>query len=301
MYSTLCNRTPVAPGLYFTSCHRAPVAPGLYFTSCNAAPVPTGLYFKITNSAENHHNFQYVNGLNVLKDKFNDDPSESCCPGGLYFTNAENIFKFLDYGIYLREITLPTENPDFRLVADDDKWRANMIILGERRDLSNIDTFKYLITQGANIHTSDNYALAWSARKGYLDIVRLLVNSKVDINAGEDLALVLAAQSGHLDVVQFLVEHGANIHSRNNGALRWSVVRGHLNILQYLIKKGVNVGYDNNCVLLWAAQEGHADIAQYCIENGADIRVLKHQVVRGNVVQYLATLNPSLTKNKIEC
>ena len=37
-----------------------------------------------------------------------------------------------------------------------DKWRANMIILGKRYDLSNVDTFKYLIECGADIHAYDD-------------------------------------------------------------------------------------------------------------------------------------------------
>ena len=44
------------------------------------------MYFKITNAKENHHGFQYVDGLNVLIEEFNDDPNDSCCAGGLYFT-----------------------------------------------------------------------------------------------------------------------------------------------------------------------------------------------------------------------
>ena len=97
--------------MHSTSSNAPSETPELYFTSCNAAPVGTGLYFKITNAKENHNGFKYSDGLNILKEKFNDDPNKSCCAGGLYFTNAENIFKFLNYGIYLREITLPIANP----------------------------------------------------------------------------------------------------------------------------------------------------------------------------------------------
>ena len=156
------------------------------------------MYFKITNAAENHNGFQYLDGLNVLKEKFNDDPNKSCCPGGLYFTNGENIFKFLNYGIYLREVTLPIENPDFKKVKDPsgDKWRANMIILEKRYDLSNVDTFKYLIENDANIHADNDCALQWSAREG------------------------------NLDVVQFLVENGADIHANNDSALRYNAEKG---------------------------------------------------------------------------
>ena len=77
------------------------------------------------------------------------------------FTNAKNIFKFLDYGIYLREIILPIDNPDFRMVLDPsgDKWRANMVIFGARYDLSNMNTFKYLVENGADINVYNDYAL----------------------------------------------------------------------------------------------------------------------------------------------
>src|SRR5438874_310821 len=87
----------------------------------------SNMYYKITNEKENHNGFQYVNGLNILKDKFNANPNESCCAGGLYFTDAANIPKFLKYGNYLREVELPTTNPDFCMVKDPDgdKWRAN--------------------------------------------------------------------------------------------------------------------------------------------------------------------------------
>ena len=104
------------------------------------------MYYKITNKKENHRGFQYSDGLNILIDDFNNDPNQSCCKGGLYFTDAANIFEFLNYGIYLREITLPTSDQNFCTVKDNNnKWRANMIVLGERHELSNVNTFRLLI------------------------------------------------------------------------------------------------------------------------------------------------------------
>jgi hypothetical protein len=135
------------------------------------------MFYKITNKKERQNGFQYVDGPNILKGKFNDDPNESCCSGGLYFTDITNIFKFLEYGFYLREVILPTlaDYPDFKIVKDKsgDKWRANIIILGRRYNLNNINTFKYLLEKGADIG-NDN-VLLWSAGHGYLDIVNFLV------------------------------------------------------------------------------------------------------------------------------
>lgn len=85
----------------------------------------TRKYYKITNSNENHHGFQYRDGLNILVEPFNDNPNESCCSGGFYFTDIENIFRFLWFGIYLREIELPTDDPDFKVIHNGDKSRCN--------------------------------------------------------------------------------------------------------------------------------------------------------------------------------
>ena len=174
------------------------------------------MYFKITNTNENHHGFQYVDGLNILNEEFNDNATASCCPGGLYFTNIQNIFKFLDYGIYLREIILPIDNPDFRLVKDPDgdKWRANMIILGTRYDLYSVDAFKYLIENGADIHFCNDYALRHSSEYGYLDLVQFLLANGAHVSAKDNNALKLSATNGHLDIVKILVANGADIHSK---------------------------------------------------------------------------------------
>ena len=164
------------------------------------------MYFKITNAGENHHGFQYSDGLNVLKGKFNDDPNASCCAGGLYFTNAENISKFLDYGIYLREVILPTYNPDFQMIKDPqgDKWRANMIILGKRYDLSDIETLRYLVQNGFDIHVNNNSALRLSAENGYMVVVKSLVENGADIHAEDDYALRWSARNDHLEIYNFL-------------------------------------------------------------------------------------------------
>ena len=187
------------------------------------------MYFKITNREENHYGFQYVDGLNILLDDFNDDPNKSCCAGGLYFSDAANIFKFLNYRVYLREITLPTTNPNFRMVKDEqDKWRANMIILGKRHELSNVNTFRLLIEKGADIHAGSDYAFRWSVVYGYLDIVKYLLENGANIHADNDYALKWSARQGNLDLIKYLLENGANIHADYEYILMCSAGNGCL-------------------------------------------------------------------------
>ena len=142
-------------------------------------------------------------------------------------------------GIYLREILLPTDNPDFKMVKDKTgaKWRANMIILNKRYDLFNVDTFKYLIEKGADIHANNNFALKWSAENGHLDIVKYLVEKGANVHANNDFALKYSARYGHLDVVKFLVEKGADVHAENDYALIWSTLCGHKDVYEFLKSK----------------------------------------------------------------
>ena len=219
------------------------------------------MYFKITNEKENHHGFQYVDGLNVLLDDFNDDPNQSCCKGGFYFTDAINIFKYLGYGIYLREIILPVTNPNFRMVkVGGYKWRANMIILGKRYELSNIDTLKYLI----ELETNKNCACVQSARYGYLELVKYLAENGADINANNDYAFRQSARYGHLEVVKYLVEHGrADIHANNDYALGLSAKNGHLDVVKFLVENGANIHADNDYALRWSGNNDDSRVIDY--------------------------------------
>jgi len=88
-------------------------------------------YYKVTNAKEVHHNFQYKDGLNILKQKFNNNPKSSCVRGGFYFIDENNILEFLLYGCWVREVSIPI-NAKVILDPNGDKWRTNKIILGRK-------------------------------------------------------------------------------------------------------------------------------------------------------------------------
>ena len=96
----------------------------------------TKTYYKVTNENEIHHGYQYKDGLNILIGKFNNNPNKSCVTGGFYFTDYKNLINFLDYGVWIREVTIPT---DAKVVKDPDgnKWRADKIIFGNKYHIKN--------------------------------------------------------------------------------------------------------------------------------------------------------------------
>jgi len=105
-------------------------------------------YYKFTNKEECHNSFQYVDGLNVDILPFASGKHESCCAGGLYFTTRKFLPMYQQYGVNIREVTLPFEDPDFKIVADPEgnKWRANKIIFGEKFSLLDPDKKKVINT-----------------------------------------------------------------------------------------------------------------------------------------------------------
>ena len=217
-------------------------------------------YYKITNKEECHHGYQYVDGLNMLDKMF--EREGSCVEGGLYFTTIEHIFKFLDYGCYLREITLPK---DCLWVKDPagDKFRADKIILGKRYNLSDPLTFQLLVKKGADIHAGNNCALKWASSNGHLDLVKYLVDNNANIHANSSYILTQTCRNGHLEVVQYLVEKGIDINAHDNYALAWASGNGHLKIVQYLVNKGANIHANDNCALEWASENFHLDVVKY--------------------------------------
>uniref|UniRef100_A0A6G6ACT1 Ankyrin repeat-containing protein n=1 Tax=Borely moumouvirus TaxID=2712067 RepID=A0A6G6ACT1_9VIRU len=201
------------------------------------------LYFKITNEKECHNGFQYVDGLNILQGEFNNNPKASCVPGRLYFSDSENICKFLNYGVYLREVTLPTDNSDFQMLKDPEgnKYGACMIILGDKHDLRDPDTWKFMISVGINIHAYNYYALKWASFHKYLKVLQFLVENGADIHVDNDYSLRCALNNDHFEMVKYLVEKGANIHVNNDYSLIMACKNGNFEMAKYLIEKGVNV------------------------------------------------------------
>ena len=189
-------------------------------------------FFKITNKEEKHHGFQYTNGLNILKEPFAE--TGSCVPGGLYFADITSILQFLNYGVYLREITLPLNDPDFKIVKDNNKWRANKIILGKKYNLWEKETFEYLVSVGADVHADINFAVRLASEKGYLDVVKYLVE------LGEQGSPIQPARIDNsvAVVTRDKVSVGADIHSNNDYAIRYASQQGHLDVVKYLVELG---------------------------------------------------------------
>lgn len=222
------------------------------------------VFYKITNKKENHHGFQYCDGLNILTESFNDDQYASCCEGGFYFTDIEHILEYVSYGCYIREITLPLSDPVFKIIKVKDRqrneWRANKIILGKKHDLWTIETFKMIFEKKNGNDTPPPEALRMASELGHTEIVKILVENGADVHAYNGGPLRWASRSGHLEIVKYLVEKGAHVNAYYSMAFQWAAELGHIETVKYLIEKGANVhGWCQEAIIA-AWKNGHTGV-----------------------------------------
>jgi hypothetical protein len=225
-------------------------------------------YLKITNKLENHKGLQYQTGL--IEDIIPFEPEGSCVPGGIYFSDEKNILTFLDYGEWIREVTIPS---DAEMVQDSqgDKWRASKVILGERLSLSEVSTWEWLVSIGVDIHVHKEYPFRRSSEYGYLEIVKCLVSLGTDIHVFDDYALRNAAANGKLEIVKYLVSLGANIHIFNESTLMEAASHGHLDVVKYLVSVGADIHACNEYPLKSASEYGYLELVKYLVSVGANV------------------------------
>ncbi len=110
------------------------------------------VYYKFMNPDENHIGFQYTDGLNIDTNPFN--PSRKhCSGGGLYFTEYECLVQFTEFMIpcgYLREVTIPENEPVIKEFSDIIKYKSNKIILGKKIPLNSDEACNFLIKTNNN-------------------------------------------------------------------------------------------------------------------------------------------------------
>ncbi|AAV51020.1 putative ankyrin repeat protein [Acanthamoeba castellanii mimivirus] len=188
-----------------------------------------------------------------------------------FFTRIDNVFDFLKYGIYLREITLPTNNTNFKLYTENGKLSANIINFDVKHKLSDPETFDYLVEKGANIKPHLVNILFWASNHGFLNIIKYVHKYGIDLRTNNDYALRLACKGGHNNVVKFFIRNGLDPKASNDFAICWAAEFGHYETVKILIKYNLDITTCSNYALRYACKNGYITLANYLIENGADI------------------------------
>jgi hypothetical protein len=104
------------------------------------SPLTNITYVKILNESMVHNKFKYKLGLNTDHIPFN--PSGSGEPGGLYFTDLDNFYKFLEYGTLIADVKVPEGVEIYADPVGDNahpyKWKAPSIIISNVRSIKDL-------------------------------------------------------------------------------------------------------------------------------------------------------------------
>ena len=124
-------------------------------------------FYKVMKENEIHYGFKYQEGLNIDTEPFRE--IGCCVSGGLYFTTSKHIHKFFKYGKYIREVFLPLDNPDFKMVGDPcgDRWRANMLILGKKYPLDHVMIYYNLCKDPGKLCRFENAMKLYNKKKKF--------------------------------------------------------------------------------------------------------------------------------------
>ncbi len=106
------------------------------------------------------------------------------------------------------------------------------------------DIVLFLLKNGANPQSFDNFAIEAACRNSNYNVVKLLIDFGVDVRVKNDIALRSVVKNIHNDntsIIDLLVKNGACITSNNHELLNQSVMFGCLNIFKYLIDNGEDI------------------------------------------------------------
>lgn len=227
------------------------------------------MYFKVTNSEENHNGFQYVDGLNE-SDLGNND-------NGLSFDTKENICNWYDYGVNLRVIELPDDDPDFRLITSEEGLFSNKLILKEKYSLA------YRLTyQRFDLPIDADYA----SKYGFIDLLKYLEESGSEICYSE-CAIDGACANGHIHILNWWKEYTERLSN-----IRTSVIDPSNQVHKACIVKrpGTDFRYTEEAIDL-ASENGHVDVLNWCKNAGFEFLYTFNAIDHASKNGYINVLN----------
>ncbi|AVL94506.1 ankyrin repeat protein [Moumouvirus australiensis] len=189
----------------------------------NNAPYSQRHFFTLMNENETINNVPLGTGLNI----------STFSPVEKYtFCDLQNIFKYFEKGVYLRQVFLPKNNPKLYVkhCGDKDCYKSNMIILGKKYDLRKPETYIELIKIGLDIY--DVNVVYWVSKNGYTDVIKSLVLS----GANKKTAIYAASKHNQLDVVKMILDNNDDENIIIT-TIKCCIMDKHNDFIKYLFSK----------------------------------------------------------------
>lgn len=185
--------------------------------------------------------------------------------------------------------------------------------------LGHLEIVKYLVSEGANTNTKDQYgdtalhdAVQFGAGEEKEKIIRYLLSNGANADIKNNLGsspLYLSIYFCDLNLIKDLVAAGADVNTSNNlgdTPLIVSIKKESVEKAEYLISKGADVNESNQLgatALHYAASINDRDLVELLVSNGANIKsqdnngktALSYAKENGHteIIEFLATKNIS--------
>ncbi|BCS83583.1 putative ankyrin repeat protein [Cotonvirus japonicus] len=162
---------------------------------------------------------------------------------------------------YVRQVFLPETNNKLIHNYKANHYVASKIIVDFPYDMSDINTIKWLIQQGAN--PCNRNLLRWAVIKNLLDVVKFLIEEVgVEYQSiyNYHTELSIAAFEGHADIVKYFVNLKINVEEYHNLALHIAAFRGNSKIFIFLSKYCSNLMNIKNTIMADVCSKGHMKI-----------------------------------------
>lgn len=208
-----------------------------------------------------------------------------CIPGGLYFADSDNIASFYSYGVWIREVTLPREDPNFQMVQDvGGKWRANKIVVGPRHSLAGPYTYTRL---GVPVMKLDE-----ASGRGYINILKWWKASspakELEFEYTAD-ALDLASASGHIHVLDWLQQSDLSL-KYSIRAMDVASKHGLVEVLIWWKASGVELRYSGNAMNS-ATSFGHVAVLDWWKASGLKLMYSERALQWAIYSDYVAVID----------
>ncbi len=92
----------------------------------------------------------------------------------------------------------------------------------------------YFFNKGKILTLNNCENLRRASESGHLETVKYLVKIGSDIHVYGDFPLRIACKNGHFELVKYLVENKANVRAYDGQALRWAKEYKHFQIVEFL-------------------------------------------------------------------
>lgn len=167
--------------------------------------------------------------------------------GGFTITDSKNLPT--QSGTDVREVILPLDDPDFKIVVAPygTRWQVNKVHVGKKYSMLDMKTYEILGLDFLQYYRYHHEIFLNAVEQNDTESLNKF-KALVDFHDLNEDKLRYAAKNGMVRMVAALIKDGANVHANNDQALQWASENKHDNVIQLLVENGAIFPTNNDSI-----------------------------------------------------